>query len=124
VDVKGTPAIAEVEYYFRLRFDKAIYSLALISMFSNPDQEILALSNHAAYICRHGGTDALTVVEVKAITAVVSMVPDYEVTVDGSIIIPENRYSLMEAPLIRLVTLCGTVEDETDGIDNDNDFVD
>jgi hypothetical protein len=94
-----------------------------VSVFSPPDQEILEVSSNAAYICQHGGTDAFTVVDVKAITAVVLMVPDYQVTVDGNIIIPENRSSLMEAPFIKLAALC---EDDTDGIDdgNDSDFVD
>ncbi|KAF8496371.1 hypothetical protein F5888DRAFT_1570243, partial [Russula emetica] len=67
--------IAEVEYFFQLWFGNAVYSLALVSVFSPPDQEILELSNHATYICQHGGTDALTVVDIMTITAVVSMVP-------------------------------------------------
>jgi hypothetical protein len=86
-----------VEYFFRLQFSDTAYSLALVSVFSPPDQEILELSNHAAYICHRGGTDTLTVVEAKAISAVVSMVPDYQVTADGDIIIPENTFSMMEA---------------------------
>ena len=122
MDIKGTPAIAEVEYYFRLRFSDTVYSLALVSMFSPPDQEILELSSRATYICHHGGTEALMVVDVKAITAVVFMVPDYQVTAEGEIIIPENRFSLVEAPFIRLAALCGIVEDDTDGIDDSNDF--
>ena len=117
------PAIAEVEYFFRLRFGKTVYSLALISVFSTPDQEILKMSNHTAYICHHGGTDALTVIEAKVITAVVSMVPDYQVMVDGNIIIPENRFSLVEAPFIRLAALCGIMEDENDDIDDADAFV-
>jgi hypothetical protein len=124
VDIGGTPAIAEVEYFFRLRFGDTVYSLALVSVFSPPDQEILELSSHAAYICHHGGTEALVVVEVKAITAVVSMVPDYQVTSDGDIIIPENRYSLMEVPFIKLAALCGVVEDDSNGNDDVIDFVD
>ena len=123
MDIKGTPAIAEVEYYFQLRFSDTVYSLALVSMFSPPDQEILELLSRAAYICHHGGTEALMVVDVKAITAVVFMVPDYQVTAEGEIIIPENRFSLMEALFIRLAVLCGIVEDDTDGIDDGNDFV-
>lgn len=124
MDIKGTPSIAEVEYFFRLWFGDTVHSLALVSVFSPPDQEILKILNHAAYICHHGGTDALTVVEVKAISAVVSMVPDYQVTVNGDIIIPENRFSLVEAPFVRLVALCGIVEDDNDGINDANDSVD
>jgi hypothetical protein len=124
VDIGGTSTIAEVEYFFRLRFDDTVYSLALVFVFSPPDPDILELSSHAAYICHRGGTDTLTVVDVKAITAVVSMVPDYQVTVDGEIVIPENSFSLVEAPFIKLTELCGIVEDNDDGIDNDNNFVD
>ena len=124
MDIEGTSTIAEVEYFFWLQFDDTVYSLALVSVFSPPDPDILELSNHAAYICRHGGTDTLIVVDVKAITAVVSMVPDYQVTANGDIITPENSFSLMEAPFIRVVALCDTIEDDTDGIDDDNNFVD
>jgi hypothetical protein len=52
------------------------------------------------------------------------MVPDYQVTVNGDIIIPENTYSLVEAPFIRLAALGGIVEDDIDDIDNSNDFID
>ena len=90
-------------------------------MFSAPDQELLELSHHAAYICHHGGIDALTVVDVKAIKAVVSMVPDYQVTVEGAIVIPENRFSLIEAPFLKVAALCGTQGEDDDAIDNDND---
>jgi len=68
-------------------------------------------------------TEVLTVVDAKAITAVISKVSDYQVTAKGEIIIPENRFSLMEALFIRLAVLCSIVEDDTDGIDDGNDFV-
>jgi len=110
-------------FFFCLRFGGTVYSLALVSVFSPSDPEILELSSCAAYICHHGGTEALTVMDVKAVTAVISMVPDYEVTVNGDIVIPNNRFSLVEAPFIKLAAVCGIVEDDTDGIDDGNDFV-
>jgi len=73
-------AIADVEYFFQLRFRDTAHTLALVSVFSPPDQNVLELSHHAAYICHHRGTDALTVVHVKSINSVVAMVPDYHVT--------------------------------------------
>jgi hypothetical protein len=106
-----------------LWFGDTIYSLALVSVFSPPDQEILELSNHAAYICHHGGTDAFTVVDAKAITEVVSMVPDFQVAANGDIIVPENRFSLVEAPFIKLAELCGVAEDDNDDNDDTIDFV-
>lgn len=95
----------------------------MVSVFSPPDQEVLRLSNHAAYICQRGGIDALTVVDVKTINAVVAMVPDYQVTAEGDIINPENRFSKVEAPFLKLASLCGTVCEDDDAIGNTNDAI-
>ena len=65
----------------------------------------------------------LTVVDVKVINAVVAMVPDYQVTIKGEIIVPENRFSLVEQPFLMLATLCGTLGEDDDGIDNANETV-
>jgi hypothetical protein len=51
--VNGMPAVGEVKYFFRLQFGDTVHSLALVSVFSPPDQELLELSHHAIYIC-HG----------------------------------------------------------------------
>jgi hypothetical protein len=119
----GTPAIAEVEYFFRLQFGDTVHSLALVSVFGPPDSELLKLSHHAAYVCHRGGIDALIVVDVKAITTVVSMVPNFQVTVEGKIIIPDNRFSLVEAPFLKLASLCRALGEDNDTIGNVNDTV-
>jgi len=110
--------VADVEYFFRLRFGDVVHSLALLSMFSPPDQAILEESHHTVYLCRYaiGGAAALTVVDVNSIKSVVSMVPDYQVTAEGDIIIPDNQYSLVDAPLLKLTSLYGTLanDDEND----------
>jgi hypothetical protein len=121
VDVNGATSIADVEYFFRLQFGEAIHSLALVTLFSPPDDDILRESHNAAYICHHSGVDGLTVVDVKSIIGVVSMVPDFQVTVEGDIIIPENRYFMVEAPFLKLGALCGTLGQDDDIVDNDID---
>jgi hypothetical protein len=123
MDIDGTSALAEVEYFFRLQFNDIVHSLALVSVFSPPDQETLELSHGTAYICQHGGIDALMVVDITSITAVVAMVPDYQVTVEGEIIIPDNRFSLLEAPFLSLTTLSGAVGEDEDTIDNATETV-
>ncbi len=60
------------------------------------------------------------VVDVKAITAVISMVLDFQVTAEGEIIIPDNRFSLVEAPFLKLAALCGALGEDDDTNDNDN----
>lgn len=57
------------------------------------------------------------------ITAVVSLVPNYQVTVEGDIIVPENRFSLVEAPFLKLVALCGAQCEDDDAIDDANNTV-
>jgi hypothetical protein len=109
--------IANVEYFFQLQFGEMVYSLALVSIFSPLDLNILELSHHVAYICHHGGIGALTVIDVKTITAVISMVPDYQVTFEGDIVIPENMFSLIETPFLKLASLCGTLNKGNDAID-------
>ncbi len=103
-----------------MRFGDAVYSLALVSLFSPPDLNILELSHRAAYICHHGSLGALTVIDVKTITAVVSMVPDYQVSSKGDIVVPENTFSLVEAPFLNLASLCGTLDDSDDATDDVN----
>lgn len=117
-------AVADIEYFFRLRFGDTVQTLSLVSMFSPPDQELLELSHRAAYICRCGGPEALTVVNVKVIKSVVAMVPDYQVTVEGNVITPENRYSLVESPFLKLAVLCGTLAEDDDAINDATDTVD
>lgn len=92
--IDGVPAIADIKYFFQLQFGDTVHSLALVSIFSPPDQELLVLSHQAAYICRHGDLDVFMVVNVKNIYAVVAMVPDYQVTAESDIIILENMYCI------------------------------
>jgi hypothetical protein len=63
------------------------------------------------------------VVDIKAISAVVSMVPDYEVTVDGDVVIPDNRFSMLEAPFLKLATLSGNLGNDDDDIGDTGDTI-
>jgi len=46
-------------------------TLALVSLYSLPDQNILTESHNTLWICTYQGNQALKVVDVKTITAVV-----------------------------------------------------
>jgi hypothetical protein len=119
--VEGAPDVADVKYFFRLHFGNIIHSLAVVSVFSPPDKGLLEESHRAAYICHHLGAAALRVVDVKAITSVVSMVPDYQVMPEGDIVIPENQFSLVDVPLQKLASLCGTLSEGDDDNGNEDD---
>ena len=66
--------VADVKYFFWLQFGDMVYSLALVSMFSAPDQDLLKLSHHATYVCHRGCPDVFTVIDIKAIKVVVAIV--------------------------------------------------
>jgi hypothetical protein len=52
------------------------------------------------------------------------MVPDYQVTTEGDVITPENRFSLVESPFLRLAALHGTFGEDDDAIDDATNTVD
>ena len=106
-----------IKYFFRLKFDDSMHSLALGSLFSPPDDDLLQRSFGTVYVCHYQGDDALEVIDVKKFDSVVSMFPDYEVTSNGEILEPENQFSLLSHPCLQLASLRGEIGAEEE--DND-----
>ena len=71
----GSFRIGEVQFYFRSKHTGTECTYALVSMWSEPDQELLERSSQAVYTCTYHGQDDLQVIKVKAISAIVAMVP-------------------------------------------------
>ncbi len=67
------------------------------------------------YSCEHQGDTGLRAVFVSDIAAVVAMVPLFDVTGEGEVIIPENRYFLVEKPGLDVAVLRGEEEQDIDG---------
>ncbi len=111
----GKTEFAEVLYYFQLRFEHTRYTLALVSIYSPPDAELLRESSETVYSCEHQGDTGLRAVFVSDIAAVVAMVPLFDVTGEGEVIIPENRYFLVEKPGLDVAVLRGEEEQDIDG---------
>lgn len=66
----------DVRYYFRFDINNDITrTLAVISLYSRPDPELLATSSSTLWSCRHQGDTTIVVVDVKCIIAVVAVVP-------------------------------------------------
>ena len=51
-------------------------TLAILSMYSSPSQELLQASYHTLWSCTYQGDMGLVIVDVKSITAVVAMIPN------------------------------------------------
>jgi hypothetical protein len=110
--------IANVQFYFYMRFGDHKYPLAMVSLFSLPDEDILSVSSHTVYLCDPlVGREGLAVVSITDIYSVVAMFPDMKASQDGTIT-PTGKYALMRHAYIELAHFSsGNLFDE----DNDNE---
>lgn len=114
-----------MQYYFRLAFGEEVHGLALISVFSPPDLQLLRESFQTVYKCHYQGEDALLAIDIKQIESVVAMIPYYKVTPDGELQIPGTEYFLMEKiglDITALESLVGQREADEGDDDGDDDM--
>jgi hypothetical protein len=75
LDIAGKQEFAEVQYYFQMVVNDEEKALALVSIYSPPDRDILKESYNTLWVCTYRGDQALKVVDVKSIMAVISLPP-------------------------------------------------
>lgn len=98
-----------MEERHRLRWE----NVALISVYSPPDAELLKFSHGTLWSCTHEGNDGLQIINVKTIKAVVAMIPHRPTLPSG---ITEDRFFMVEKAGLD-VTLTG-VEVEEDQLED------
>ena len=76
--------------------------LALVSVYSSPNLDVLKESHNTLWICTYQGDQALKVVEVKTITSVVSLPP-----LPGH---PEGTFFVVEKPGLDVAHMGGQDE--------------
>ncbi|KAH9913479.1 uncharacterized protein BXZ73DRAFT_55508 [Epithele typhae] len=114
---------AEVQYFFLLTVlgpPKRTISLAMLSVFSAPDQGIYQESLGTVLACTYRGQDACVVRPIKTIDAVVAMVPlppTSEEQATGTDF--THRYFVVEKPGLEVAVLAGRVPD----LDGDEDDI-
>ncbi|KAG1797247.1 hypothetical protein EV424DRAFT_1592168, partial [Suillus variegatus] len=107
----GEIHLAEVLYFTRLAVedinddneeDRTFHwqTVALVTMYSHPDRELLELSHHTVSSCRLLVED-VRIIDVKSITDVVGMVPHRPTLPSGT---TEDRYFLVEKPGLDIAT--------------------
>ena len=79
IELNGKIEFAEVQFYF-LHFttdeaDEKPIPYALVSVYSQPNQELLRESSNTLWACTYNGDNDLRVVDPSCITACVSMQP-------------------------------------------------
>jgi hypothetical protein len=110
--------VANVLFYFYLRFGDARYPLAMLRLFSLPDEGILAESSDTVHLCDPlDGPEGLVVVPVTAICSVVAMFPETAVGPAGQMTLT-GKFSLMRHAYIDLATFSsdGLFEEDYDNV--------
>ena len=67
--------IGEVQFFFRSKHTGAERTYTIVSMWSEPDPQLLKESSQAVYASIYHGQETLQVIEAKSMVAVVAMVP-------------------------------------------------
>ncbi|KAG0702249.1 hypothetical protein DFH29DRAFT_763492, partial [Suillus ampliporus] len=108
--IEGETRVAEVLYFTRLPVEAGIddddnqiwvwKDVAVISMFSLPDNDLLELSCHTVSSCRLEDDD-IRVIDIKSILGVVGMVPHKPTLPSG---VTEDRYFMVERPGLDIAT--------------------
>ncbi|KAF8147192.1 hypothetical protein B0H34DRAFT_666950, partial [Crassisporium funariophilum] len=93
----------EVLYYFRCKRQDSVLTLAIISVYSDPNPELLTASHGTFIYCNYIGDASLQVISVDCIQSVVSMVPH---RLEGYRVDGDYHY-LVERPGLDVVRLGG-----------------
>ncbi|KLO11179.1 hypothetical protein SCHPADRAFT_800953, partial [Schizopora paradoxa] len=67
--------IAEVQYFFQIKIQGVVNTVALVANYSSPNTHLLEKSSGALAVCKHLGQANLEVIKVQSILSVVGMVP-------------------------------------------------
>lgn len=99
----------DVRYYFRFDIsDTVTRTLAVISLYSCPDADLLSISSGTLWSCKHQGDAGVVVVDVKSIDSVVAVVP-HSTGILGQEW--EGRVFVIEKPGLDVSVMAGIVED-------------
>ncbi|THH20286.1 hypothetical protein EW146_g1041 [Bondarzewia mesenterica] len=101
--------IAEVLYYFILIVDGIKKAVAMVSLYSDPNPDLLKQSYGTYWSSKHQGDTALRVIDYHTIKSVVAMVPI------------ADRYFLVKKLGLEIVRLGGSEEDMDMDMDIDSD---
>src|ERR1700679_542880 len=110
---------AEVQYFFNAVVNNAIITLALVALYSRPDEDLFKQSNWTVWSVTELGNDALRVIDAKAILSVVSVIPhNHHVCADSS----DERFFIWEQMGMDMALLSHHAE--VDGEDDEGNLND
>jgi hypothetical protein len=100
----GDIRFVEIYYYFRSVIGETEMTLAIVSLYSRPHNDLLENSYHTLLSCSYMGDTSLCVIDVKSVMSVVGMVPHQPFP--GAL----DRYFVVEKPGLDITVLGGTAE--------------
>lgn len=113
---EGVIQFAEVCFYFIKTFGPTSRALALVSVYLTPDEHLLQHSHSTLLVCRYQ-SEALQVIDAKAILSVVAMVP-FPFSVGNH----TNQHFVIEKIGLDVIEVGGPVDDsDEDGPIDDSD---
>lgn len=108
----------EIQFFFRARVNNEEQTLALISVYGPPDDELLEESYDTLWACRYHGEDNFQVVNAKQLLSVVAMVPftPPAIALDGEELgeYGEEWYFVVEKPGLEVFGLREDNEEQAD----------
>ncbi|KAG2050403.1 hypothetical protein BDR06DRAFT_850683, partial [Suillus hirtellus] len=119
VSIDGTVHFAEVQYFTQVAIAVENISewhdanIAVISVFSAPDADLVQLSNQTVLSCKYLGNEGLCVVDVTSIKSVVAMIPHCPTLPSGVI---EDCFFVLEHPGLN-ISQFGVEQDQEDEVD-------
>jgi len=96
-----------VKYYFTKTFGDTSEALAVVSLYSPPNEYLLRLTYDTLCVCEYQGEGAVVVISVKSILSVVAMVP-FPFLIGGR----GNQFFMIERIGLDVVSTDGTVDTE------------
>ncbi|KAJ3899660.1 hypothetical protein F5879DRAFT_810558, partial [Lentinula edodes] len=106
----GKLEFAEVHFFFHLAItENNTCTLAMVTLYTEPNPLLLCLSSSALWSCEHGDVDATRVVNVTEIEAVIAMVPHSTEFLGEDW---KDRVFVVEKPGLDIARISGFVEDE------------
>ena len=106
MDYNNEERFGEVYFFYRIHLEEGEWRpVALISLYSTPDPDILETTSGVLVVCRYQGDDSLVLVEAQAIKSLIAMFPFLEKAEGGRARRHEGRFYVGEMPGLTLAEL-------------------
>ena len=100
----------EVQYYFRCKIQDNIFTLAVVSIYSEADSALLKESAGTVVACQYSGDASLIVINFASIISVVGMVPHQFLGFD----VEEDWRFVVEKPGLDISRLDGACDEDSE----------